>query len=116
MGWLGRTVGLAAASPLIYITAVVLSSGLKYTVGKLLFSKRKQLRSAGDWAVVTGAAAGIGLAFCKELAKEGLKILMVDVNGPQLKSAAKEVEDAFGVETRTLELDLFKVGNAVLSA
>ncbi|VDN11147.1 unnamed protein product [Dibothriocephalus latus] len=109
MGWLWRTVGLAAASPLIYITAVVVSATLKYTVGKWLFSKRKQLRSAGEWAVVTGAAAGIGLAFCKELAKEGLKILMVDVNGPKLMSAATEVEEASGVETRTLELDLSKI-------
>ncbi|VDK41550.1 unnamed protein product [Dibothriocephalus latus] len=81
-----------------------------------MYSKRKELRSAGEWAVVTGAAAGIGLAFCKELAKEGLKILMVDVNGPKLKSAAKEVAEAFGVETRTLELDLSNVGDTVLFA
>ncbi|KAL7057700.1 hypothetical protein AAHC03_016768 [Spirometra sp. Aus1] len=104
-------VGLTALSPLIYTAAVVLSASLKYTVGKWLFSKRKELKSAGDWAVVTGAAAGIGLAFCKELAKEGLKILLVDVNGRKLKSAARQVKEAFGVETRTLELDLSKVEN-----
>ncbi|VDL86574.1 unnamed protein product [Schistocephalus solidus] len=103
------TAGLAALSPLIYTTGVLLHVSFKYTVGKWLFSKRKELKSAGDWAVVTGAAAGIGLAFCKELAKEGLKILLVDVNGPKLQTAAREVKEAFGVETRTLKLDICQV-------
>ncbi|VDN13185.1 unnamed protein product [Dibothriocephalus latus] len=105
MGWFAVIFGLAVVSPLILITYVLLSVFFKYTFGKWLYSKRKELRSAGEWAVVTGAAGGIGLAFCKELAKEGLKIFMVDGKGPKLKSAAKEVEEAFGVETRILELD-----------
>ncbi|VDN16997.1 unnamed protein product [Dibothriocephalus latus] len=106
MGWLAVILGVTAISPLIYISVVVLCVFFKYTLGKWLYSKRKELIFAGDWAVVTGASAGIGLAFCKELAKEGLKILMVDGDALKLKSAAKEVENTFGVETRTLQLDL----------
>ena len=31
-------------------------------------------------AVVTGAASGIGLAFCERFAAEGMKLVMADVN------------------------------------
>ncbi len=31
----------------------------------------------GSWAVVTGASDGIGVGFCKELAREGFNICLV---------------------------------------
>lgn len=48
--------------------------------------------SKNNVAVVTGAAMGIGLATCKRLALEGMRICMADIDGEELKSAAKEVE------------------------
>ncbi|KAL5524224.1 hypothetical protein ACEPAF_9364 [Sanghuangporus sanghuang] len=46
---------------------------------------------AGRVAVITGAASGIGRAAAIELAKQGLRIALADVNEEQLKEAGKEV-------------------------
>ena len=32
----------------------------------------------GSWAIVTGGANGIGKAFCFELAKQGMNVLILD--------------------------------------
>jgi NAD(P)-dependent dehydrogenase (short-subunit alcohol dehydrogenase family) len=42
-------------------------------------------------AVVTGAASGIGLALCDRFAREGMKIVMADVEGERLEHAAAEL-------------------------
>ncbi|VDQ05002.1 unnamed protein product [Trichobilharzia regenti] len=52
-----------------------------YTIGKILFSKRKQLKRAGEWAIVTGATDGI---------------------------VAKEIESSYGVKTRVVVADFTK--------
>ena len=40
-------------------------------------------------AVVTGAASGIGLALTERFAAEGMKVVMADIEGPTLASAAE---------------------------
>ena len=45
----------------------------------------------GKIAIVTGAASGIGFAVAKELAKDGVKVVMADVNKEKLEVAAKEI-------------------------
>ena len=40
-------------------------------------------------AVVTGAASGIGLALTERFAAEGMKVVMADIEGPALASAAE---------------------------
>jgi len=46
---------------------------------------------SGKVAVVTGAASGIGLAFCKRFAAEGMKLVMVDIEGAALERAIAEL-------------------------
>jgi NAD(P)-dependent dehydrogenase (short-subunit alcohol dehydrogenase family) len=50
----------------------------------------KQL--AGKVAVVTGAASGIGKAMTGALAREGMRVVMADVEQPALELAAKDLE------------------------
>lgn len=52
-------------------------------------------RSFKDKVVlVTGGASGIGLASCREFARAGAKIVMVDMDEEQLKIRKKEFEEA----------------------
>lgn len=48
--------------------------------------------AAGNVAVVTGAAMGIGLATSKRLASIGMRVCMADIDGDELKVAEREVE------------------------
>jgi NAD(P)-dependent dehydrogenase (short-subunit alcohol dehydrogenase family) len=48
----------------------------------------------GRVAVVTGAASGIGLALSERFAAEGMSVVMADVEGPALESAAAGLADA----------------------
>jgi NAD(P)-dependent dehydrogenase (short-subunit alcohol dehydrogenase family) len=43
----------------------------------------------GRVAVITGAASGIGLATVRALGREGMRVVMADVNEASLKEAAK---------------------------
>ena len=50
-------------------------------------------------SIITGAASGIGLAVANAFAKEGIKIVMADVNEDKLRSAAEKLKgDYFTVD------------------
>ncbi|VDL95266.1 unnamed protein product [Schistocephalus solidus] len=104
------TISLLPKLGFLYLLYCLLYSILKYTLGKSLFSKRKQLKTAGDWAVVTGAASGIGRGFSRELAKDGLNILLVDVNAEGVAEVARNIHEEFKVQTKTFIADLSDIG------
>lgn len=54
--------------------------------------------SAGQTAVITGAALGIGRATARRLAKFGLRIVMIDQASPALTAAAADVAAMVGAE------------------
>ncbi|CAH8612783.1 unnamed protein product [Schistosoma bovis] len=76
-----------------------------YTIGKRLFSKRKLLKEAGEWAIVTGATDGIGKVYAEELANDGLKIMLISRNEEKLLSIADEIGRNYHVETRIVTAD-----------
>ncbi len=67
----------------------------------------KQFRDRyGPWALVTGAAQGIGRAFAEALATRGLHIVLVDVQAEAISVAASEIAAGHRVETRNVASDL----------
>ena len=61
---------------------------------------------AGKWAVVTGADGGIGIEFCRALARRGCSLVMVSVTVEPLRRAAFEIAEGFGVNALPFTLDL----------
>ena len=59
----------------------------------------------GPWAVVTGAAAGVGLAFVEELHERGLGVVMVDVD-----PAVVDVAGGLDGDTRACVADVADAG------
>ncbi len=71
--------------------------------------ERKESRFAkkyGPWALVTGASAGIGEEFARQLATEGLNLVLVARREERLHRLAEELGTRFGVQTRVVAVDL----------
>jgi short-subunit dehydrogenase len=60
----------------------------------------------GNWALVAGAAEGLGEGFCKTMAANGFNIIMVDINAPAMDTLAETIRKNNHVETVSLHLDL----------
>jgi NAD(P)-dependent dehydrogenase (short-subunit alcohol dehydrogenase family) len=66
----------------------------------------------GKVAVVTGAASGIGRALAERFAREGMKVVLADVEEPALETAVRELTQAehevIGVPTDVSRADAFE--------
>ncbi|MBN1770376.1 MAG: SDR family NAD(P)-dependent oxidoreductase [Deltaproteobacteria bacterium] len=60
----------------------------------------------GPWALIAGAAEGLGAAFAHEAARRGLDLLLADLQTDKLAAVARSVETACGVRTRCATVDL----------
>ena len=60
----------------------------------------------GPWAVVVGAAQGIGAEFCRRLAAHGLNLVMVALEDAELHGLAGSLESEHQVQTRTVLGDI----------
>ena len=60
----------------------------------------------GPWALITGGSEGVGAAFARHLAMAGINIVLVARRPGPLEETAAAIRTEYGVEVRTLSLDL----------
>jgi len=81
--------------------------------------KSGALKDYGSWALVTGASAGIGTEFARQIAKEGMNVILVARRRDRLEEVAQELRSAHGIKTEIVTADLgtrngpYDVHNAV---
>ena len=60
---------------------------------------------SGKTAFVTGAANGIGLGICRALARNGVNLVLADIERAALEKAREELA-TFNIRTRAIEVDV----------
>ncbi|XP_068223698.1 very-long-chain 3-oxoacyl-CoA reductase [Palaemon carinicauda] len=66
------------------------------------------VKKTGEWAVVTGATDGIGKAYAFELARRGMKVVLISRTPFKLQNVAAEINTKHGVETKIIDVDFTK--------
>lgn len=60
----------------------------------------------GPWAFVSGASAGLGEGFARELAAKGMNLVLAARRLDRLEALGRELENQYGIQTRAVAIDL----------
>lgn len=60
----------------------------------------------GPWAIVAGAAVGLGEAYSVALAQRGVNLVMIDSRAESMHSLGVKLEQSYGIQTKELHIDL----------
>ena len=102
-GFLGFLFGLFAFIPFAFLTLALWNA--KDTFEEESAPLRERY---GEWALVTGASAGIGAEFARVLARDGVSVVLTARREERLRELATELERRHGIETRVIAADLAK--------
>lgn len=74
---------------------------------KLSNKEQERLKNAyGDWALVTGASSGIGMALSELIASCNINVILCSRSQERLNTQASHLRKAYGIDTRVIALDL----------
>lgn len=79
----------------------------------MLNMKNEYTSIDNKFALITGAANGLGRAFSEELSKRSINIILVDLPESGVKERADEFKVEYGVDTQCYECDLSKKENVI---
>jgi uncharacterized protein len=68
-------------------------------------------RRFGPWALVTGASSGIGQEFARQLAANGLNLVLASRRRPELERVGRDLALRYDVQHRVVQVDLAHVGS-----
>src|ERR1039457_5102941 len=57
-------------------------------------------------ALITGGARGMGFACARNLAREGVKVALVDINGDRVKESARKLTEETGTPAIGIRTDI----------
>ena len=60
----------------------------------------------GPWALIAGASEGLGEAFAREIANQGINVALIARRKGLLNKLCKDIEKEYQVETKAIVLDL----------
>jgi short-subunit dehydrogenase len=72
----------------------------------IMTNPHKYTTGQQPWALVTGASAGIGAEFCRQLAAKGYKLVLVARRADKLQEIADEVKASHGADSLIITADL----------
>ena len=100
-GLRGWVAGVASTVPFALLAAAL------WRAADQFHRPRPSLRERyGQWALVTGASAGIGVEFARALARDGLSVVLTARREARLRALATELEQQHGIATRVVAADL----------
>ncbi|HUI27234.1 MAG TPA: SDR family oxidoreductase [Candidatus Kryptonia bacterium] len=100
-GFTGWTTGIVALVPFGGIAFALWQSQDRF--GRAPRSLRERY---GEWALVTGASAGLGVEFARALARDGVSCVLTARREDRLRTLATELERQYHVSTRVVPADL----------
>ncbi|KAH8378410.1 hypothetical protein KR093_011199 [Drosophila rubida] len=101
-------IGLYALASYLYEQ---LRTPLRLLKVRLIDDQKKRLslkERYGSWAAVTGSSDGIGKEYAKELARQGINVILIARNKDKLEAVAKEISSESNVSTKIIVADFTK--------